>query len=70
MNIDGKTESVKRVPEYIHRLALREAWAHDPMRWIRQIQSWQLDEWRTRRTARRPKGTSTISGRGEDLIRA
>ena len=68
MNIDGKAESVKRVPRHIHRLAVREARAHDPMRWIRQIQSWRLDEWRTRRTARRPKGTSTMSGQGEDSI--
>lgn len=70
VNIDGKAESVKRVPEHIHRLALREARTHDPMRWIKQIQSWQLDEWRTRRTARRPKGTSTMSGQREDSIRA
>ena len=69
MNIDDRVESVKRVPKQVLKLALKAARAHDPMRWIRQIQSWQLDEWRTRRTARRPKETPTISGQREDLIR-
>ena len=69
VNNYDKVESVKRVPRQVLQLALKEAQAHDPMRWVKQIQSWQLDEWRTRRTARRPKETPTISGQREDLIK-
>ena len=70
VNKDDKKITIQRSPEGILRRVLKDAYRHDPKRWIKQIQSWQLDEWRTRRTARRPKGTSTISGQREDSIRA
>ena len=53
VNKDDKKIMIQRSPEGILRQALKDAYRHDPKRWIEQIQSWQLDEWRTRQTARR-----------------
>ena len=53
VNKDDKKITIQRSPEGILRQALKDAYKHDPKRWIEQIQDWRLDEWRSRQTARR-----------------